>query len=76
LLEVNAIGRALDTLRRAVNAPTSGAAIIPSAKTRRWCSMEGCGSRVKMRRYYARSKQAGKPVARRERPPSTSVGGS
>jgi predicted RNA-binding Zn ribbon-like protein len=22
--------------------------------TRRWCSMEGCGSRVKMRRYYAR----------------------
>jgi len=25
-------------------------------RTRRWCSMEGCGSRVKMRRYYARSK--------------------
>src|SRR5919201_3094453 len=23
-------------------------------RTRRWCSMEGCGSRVKMRRYYAR----------------------
>ena len=22
--------------------------------TRRWCSMEGCGSRVKMRRHYAR----------------------
>lgn len=22
--------------------------------SRRWCSMEGCGSRVKMRRYYAR----------------------
>jgi predicted RNA-binding Zn ribbon-like protein len=22
--------------------------------TRRWCSMEGCGSRVKMRRQYAR----------------------
>ena len=26
-------------------------------RTRRWCSMEGCGSRVKMRRYYARSKR-------------------
>lgn len=25
--------------------------------TRRWCSMEGCGSRVKMRRHYARQKQ-------------------
>ncbi len=24
--------------------------------TRRWCSMEGCGSRVKMRRQYARRK--------------------
>ncbi|MDQ4146011.1 MAG: CGNR zinc finger domain-containing protein [Actinomycetota bacterium] len=23
---------------------------------RRWCSMEGCGSRVKMRRHYARQK--------------------
>jgi predicted RNA-binding Zn ribbon-like protein len=23
-------------------------------KSRRWCSMEGCGSRVKMRRHYAR----------------------
>jgi predicted RNA-binding Zn ribbon-like protein len=25
-------------------------------RSRRWCSMEGCGSRVKMRRYYARSR--------------------
>ena len=25
--------------------------------TRRWCSMEGCGSRVKMRRQYARRKR-------------------
>ena len=25
--------------------------------TRRWCSMEGCGSRVKMRRHYARQKR-------------------
>ncbi len=28
--------------------------------TRRWCSMEGCGSRVKMRRQYARRR--GKPA--------------
>jgi predicted RNA-binding Zn ribbon-like protein len=26
--------------------------------TRRWCSMEGCGSRVKMRRHYARHRRA------------------
>ncbi len=26
--------------------------------TRRWCTMEGCGSRAKMRRQYARRKQA------------------
>lgn len=25
---------------------------------RRWCSMEGCGSQVKMRRYYARRRAA------------------
>jgi predicted RNA-binding Zn ribbon-like protein len=25
--------------------------------TRRWCSMEGCGSRVKMRRHYARRRR-------------------
>lgn len=29
--------------------------------TRRWCSMEGCGSRVKMRRRYARRNAAGAP---------------
>ena len=29
---------------------------------RRWCSMEGCGSRVKMRRHYARHR-AGSPPA-------------
>ena len=45
-------------------------------RTRRWCSMEGCGSRVKMRRYYARSKQAGKPGVRRERPSGRSVSAS
>lgn len=33
---------------------------------RRWCSMEGCGSRVKMRRQYARRReQAGPRRARR-----------
>jgi predicted RNA-binding Zn ribbon-like protein len=26
--------------------------------TRRWCSMEGCGSRMKMRRLYARHRKA------------------
>jgi len=26
--------------------------------SRRWCSMEGCGSRVKMRRHYARRRTA------------------
>lgn len=25
-------------------------------RSRRWCSMEGCGSRAKMRRHYARSR--------------------
>jgi len=28
---------------------------------RRWCSMESCGSRAKMRRYYARSHTTGHP---------------
>lgn len=27
--------------------------------SRRWCSMEGCGSQVKMRRQYARRRKAG-----------------
>ena len=27
-------------------------------KSRRWCSMEGCGSRAKMRRMYARRREA------------------
>jgi len=30
-------------------------------RTRRWCSMEGCGSRVKMRRHYARRKGSRRP---------------
>jgi predicted RNA-binding Zn ribbon-like protein len=28
-------------------------------KSRRWCSMEGCGSRAKMRRMYARRRETG-----------------
>lgn len=28
--------------------------------SRRWCSMEGCGTLVKMRRYHARRRQAGR----------------
>jgi predicted RNA-binding Zn ribbon-like protein len=28
-------------------------------RSRRWCSMEGCGSRIKMRRMYARNRAAG-----------------
>lgn len=30
---------------------------------RQWCSMEGCGSRAKMRRYYARQRAAKPPNA-------------
>jgi predicted RNA-binding Zn ribbon-like protein len=30
-------------------------------RTRRWCSMEGCGSRVKMRRHYARRNRTRRP---------------
>lgn len=29
---------------------------------RRWCSMEGCGSRVKMRRHYARQRDGARGV--------------
>jgi predicted RNA-binding Zn ribbon-like protein len=29
---------------------------------RRWCSMEGCGSKVKMRHYYARRRGGSKPL--------------
>ena len=29
--------------------------------TRRWCSMEGCGSRIKMRRHYARHRDSSSP---------------
>jgi predicted RNA-binding Zn ribbon-like protein len=36
-------------------------------RTRRWCSMEGCGSRAKMRRYSARSRHANEPGVRSSR---------
>jgi predicted RNA-binding Zn ribbon-like protein len=32
--------------------------------TRRWCSMEGCGSRSKMRRHYARHRAQARPRPR------------
>lgn len=35
--------------------------------SRRWCSMEGCGSRVKMRRMYARTRAAGASAKREDR---------
>jgi predicted RNA-binding Zn ribbon-like protein len=31
--------------------------------SRRWCSMEGCGSQAKMRRYRARRQPGGGPAA-------------
>ena len=36
-------------------------------KSRRWCSMAGCGSRVKMRRYYARRHPGGPRGDREDR---------
>ena len=36
-------------------------------RSRRWCSMVGCGSRVKMRRMYARSRAAGARAKREDR---------
>ena len=38
--------------------------------TRRWCSMEGCGSRIKMRRQYARRRAArsGEPAPTNQQP--------
>ena len=33
--------------------------------SRRWCSMQGCGSREKMRRQYRRKKSARRPRSRR-----------
>ena len=32
-------------------------------RSRRWCSMDGCGSRAKMRRYYERGKASRPPGA-------------
>jgi len=52
-----------DDLRRVRECPGTGDCgwlFYDTSKNaaRRWCSMEGCGSRVKMRRLYARSKAA------------------
>jgi predicted RNA-binding Zn ribbon-like protein len=35
-------------------------------RSRRWCDMAGCGSRVKMRRYYYTRKRSGGPRGDRE----------
>jgi predicted RNA-binding Zn ribbon-like protein len=35
-------------------------------RSRRWCDMAGCGSRVKMRRYYYTHKRSGGPRGGRE----------
>jgi predicted RNA-binding Zn ribbon-like protein len=40
---------------------------------RRWCSMEGCGSRVKMRRHYARRRATGGAVDNQAHPASSSA---
>ena len=41
--------------------------------TRRWCSMEGCGSRIKMRRQYARRRAArsGEPASTNQQTQAT-----
>jgi predicted RNA-binding Zn ribbon-like protein len=48
----------LDRLKECPGADDCGWLFYDTSRTggRRWCSMEGCGSRVKMRRHYARSK--------------------
>jgi predicted RNA-binding Zn ribbon-like protein len=38
--------------------PACGWLFLDTSGTRRWCSMATCGSRVKMRRLYARRRQA------------------
>ena len=59
-------------LRRVKECPGSddcGWLFYDSSKnaSRRWCSMEGCGSRVKMRRMYARTRAAGASAKRQDR---------
>ena len=38
--------------------PACGWLFLDTSGRRRWCSMSTCGSRVKMRRLYARRRQA------------------
>ena len=38
--------------------PACGWLFLDTSGRRRWCSMSTCGSRVKMRRLYARQRQA------------------
>jgi predicted RNA-binding Zn ribbon-like protein len=52
-------GGDLGRVRRCPGADDCGWLFYDASRsgTRRWCSMEGCGSRVKMRRQYARKRR-------------------
>jgi predicted RNA-binding Zn ribbon-like protein len=41
--------------------PACGWLFLDTSGRRRWCSMSTCGSRVKMRRLYARQRQGDRP---------------
>ena len=51
----------LDRVRECPGVGDCGWLFLDTSKnaSRRWCSMEGCGSRAKMRRQYARKRKAG-----------------
>lgn len=58
----------LDRIRQCPGASDCGWLFYDTSRSgrRRWCSMEGCGSRVKMRRHYAAGKErAGRPLESR-----------
>lgn len=52
-------GGELDRIKQCPGPNDCGWLFVDRSKnnSRRWCSMEGCGSRVKMRRQYARRKE-------------------
>ncbi len=49
----------LDRIKECTGTNDCGSLFYDTSRngTRRWCSMEGCGSRAKMRRHYARTSQ-------------------
>jgi predicted RNA-binding Zn ribbon-like protein len=53
--------RELERVRECPGLGDCGWLFLDTSKngSRRWCSMEGCGSRAKMRRQYARRREAG-----------------